>query len=133
MNVSTENTFRVFILKCSAIRCLLAVKGTGILIQFCAVIVKIYNLRCDSTLTIKDSWDPTDPKDEVVTSAMILLIEVGPISRNIAPGFWPHLSVVEYTSIFRFPFPGGKVMISSMKVYVMFKSFSITLSRETHQ
>ena len=70
--------------------------------------------------TMKDSWDPADAIDEVVTSAIILSIEDEPISRNIAPGFWPHLSVVEYTSIFRFLFPGGKVMISSMKLYEIF-------------
>ena len=65
--------------------------------------------------TMKDSWDPADAIDEVVTSAIILSIEDEPISRNIAPGFWPHLSVVEYTSIFLVLLPGGTVMVSMVK------------------
>ena len=62
--------------------------------------------------TIKDSWVPTDPIDEVVTTAIILLIVVGPMSRYSAPGLWSHLSVVEYTSIFFILLPGGTVMVS---------------------
>ena len=64
---------------------------------------------------MKDSWVSPAPApiDEVVTSAIILSIVVGAASsRYSSPGLWLHLSVVEYTSIFRFLLPGGTVMVS---------------------
>ena len=64
---------------------------------------------------MNDSWVPPDPVDEVVTSAIILLIEVRPISRYSAPGLLSHLSVVEYTSIFLVLLPGGTVMVPLVK------------------